>query len=184
MLNNVDTKALFGAMDAIKANPEQGIAEYGVALEWDQGVRANVKTMDMKVGDDIIPRDFSWVVDEPPQLLGNSTGPTPQEYLMSGVGACIMVGFAVNAAVKGVEIKSLEVEVTGSLDLAGFMNLRDDAQIKMIGLQYHISVDADADESQLAEIQAAAVNFSPNAMTVAQGVPLTGTMSRFERSAA
>ncbi len=177
MLNHVDTKSLFEAMDSIRQNPANGIAEYGVSLDWDQGVRANVKTLDMKVGSDIIPRPFTWVVDEPPQLLGDSEGPTPQEYLMSGVGACIMVGFVVNASVKNVEIRSLEVTVRGSLDLAGFMNLRDDAEIKMLGMEYHIVVDADADDELLAEIQEAAVNFSPNAMTVAHGVPLSGNLT-------
>lgn len=177
MLNKVDTNALFDAMDAIRENAALGIAKYGVRLEWDQGVRANVSTLDMKVGEEIIPRPFSWVVDEPPQLLGDSKGPTPQEYLMSGVGACIMVGFVVNAAVKNVEINSLEVVMRGSLDLAGFMNLRDDAEIKMLGMEFDIIVDADADDVLLAEIQEAAVNFSPNAMTVAHGIPLTGSLT-------
>lgn len=177
MLNNVDMDALSGAMDVIKEDPKQGIAKYGVALEWAKGVRAVAKTLDMQIGEEVIPRAFSWVIDEPPQLLGNSTGPTPQEYLMSGVASCIMVGFVVNATAKGVELKSLEVVMTGSLDLAGFMNLRDDAEIKMLGLQYKINVDCDASTEVLAEIESAAVNFSPNAMTVTHGVPLSGAVT-------
>ncbi|WP_322864862.1 OsmC family protein (plasmid) [Aquicoccus sp. G2-2] len=178
MLNDVNIEGLFEARDAIEADPAKGIAKYGVALIWDKGVRATVNTLPMHVGGEKIARGFTWVVDEPPQLLGESKGPTPQEYLMSGVGACIMVGFVVHASVKDVALRSLKVTMTGSLDLAGFMNIREDAEVKMKGLDYHIEVDADADDAILAEIEKAAVEFSPNAMTVAHGVPVRGRVTR------
>lgn len=178
MLNSIDLEKLEGARKHISANPADGIARYGVALTWEEGVRATVNTLPMTVGEEMIPRGFSWTVDEPPQLLGNSKGPTPQELLMSGVGACIMVGFVVNASAKGVALRSLTVEVHGSLDLAGFMNLRDDAQIKMLGLEYRIAVDCDASDAVVAEIEKVAVEFSPNAMTVKMGVPLSGKVLR------
>ncbi|WP_292894723.1 OsmC family protein [Nitratireductor sp.] len=178
MLNNVDTEALAGARQAIREKPEAGIASYGVSLAWQSGVRANVRTLPMSLGGEEISRNFSWVVDEPPQLLGESKGPTPQEYLMSGVGACIMVGFIVNASVKKVAVRKLNVTVKGSLDLAGFLNLRDDAKVEMLGLEYQIDVDCDADDVQLEDIRKAAVEFSPNAMTVSRGIPLSGEVRR------
>ncbi|MCV2882986.1 OsmC family protein [Actibacterium sp. XHP0104] len=178
MLNNVDVDALDGARQQIRETPEAGLATYGVNLAWQSGVRAEVTALSMTVGGEEIPRDYTWVVDEPPQLLGESKGPTPQEYLMSGVGACIMVGFVVNASVRGIEIRKLDVKVTGGLDLAGFLNLRDDAKVEMSGLTYEISVDCDADAETLAEVEAAAVGFSPNAMSVKNGIPVTGSVTR------
>lgn len=178
MLNNVNTEGLAQARDAIRATPEAGIATYGVNVAWQSGVRAEVTALPMNLGGEEIPRDFKWVIDEPPQLLGESKGPTPQEFLMSGVGACIMVGFIVNASVKGITVRSLNVKMTGGLDLAGFLNLRDDAKVEMSGLEYEISVDADADAETLAEIEKAAVEFSPNAMSVKRGVPLSGNVVR------
>ncbi|MBV7257364.1 OsmC family protein [Pacificimonas sp. WHA3] len=178
MLNKVDVDALQGARDAITQDPAGGIAEYGIEIEWQQGVRGEVRSLPMRLGGEEIARDFTWIVDEPPQLLGESQGPTPQEYLMSGVGACIMVGFAVNASVREIELRSLKVTVTGSLDLAGFLNLREHAQVKMSGIEYHIEVDADADPATLKAIEEAAVNFSPNAMTVLHGIPVSGRLSQ------
>lgn len=178
MMNDIDLEKLRQAGEQILANPASGIASYGVALKWEGGVRATASTLPMAVGGETIPRSFAWVVDEPPQLLGESTGPTPQELLLSGVGACIMVGFVVNASAKGIALRSLKVEVRGSLDLAGFMNLREDADIKMLGLQYDIVVDSDASAEKLAEIEEVAVEFSPNAMTVKMGVPLSGKVTR------
>lgn len=177
MINNIDTNALDGARNAIRATPAAGLATYGVNLKWKTGTQAVVSTLPMKLGAEEIERDFTWVIDEPPQLLGQSKGPTPQEYLMSGVGACIMVGFVVNAAVKGVSIDHLDVEVKGGLDLAGFLNLREGAEIKMTGIEYNIIVAADAPKEVLEEIASAAYNFSPNAMTVTHGIPVKGALS-------
>jgi uncharacterized OsmC-like protein len=178
MLNGIDTDGLAGARAAIRAEPAAGIARYGVALDWKQGTQIEAKALPMHVGADKIERNFKWVVDEPPQLLGQSSGPTPQEYLMSGVGACIMVGFVVNAAVKGVALKSLRITMGGSLDLAGFLNLRSDAQVKMTGLTYEIDVDADADDAVLQEIARVAFEFSPNAMSAVHGVSVTGGLKQ------
>lgn len=178
MLNKVDVDALDGARQMIRETPEAGLAKYGVNLSWQEGVRAEVSALPMSLGDEEIPRNFTWVVDEPPQLLGESKGPTPQEYLMSGVGACIMVGFIVNASVRGIEVRKLDVKVTGGLDLAGFLNLRDDAKVEMSGLNYEILVDCDADADTLAEVEKAAVGFSPNAMSVKNGIPVGGSVKR------
>lgn len=176
MLNGIDTAGLSAARDAIRATPAEGAARYGVTLDWKGGTKMEARATGMSVGSEKIARDFKWIVDEPPQLLGASTGPTPQEYLMSGVGACIMVGFVVNAAVRGVKVNALSLSMSGGLDLAGFLNLRDDAEIKMTGLDYTIEVDADADEEVLNEIARTAVEFSPNAMTARHGVPVNGKL--------
>lgn len=177
MMNGIDLKALETARNAISDNRPDGITSYGLSMIWMGGVRMKAQTTGMQIGSEKIARDFSWTVDEPPQLLGEGTAPTPQEFLMSGVGACIMVGFVVNAAVKGIELRALKLHMSGSLDLAGFMNLANDAQVKMQGIDYEIEVDCDADEAALQEVAKAAVEFSPNAMTVRNGVPVNGRLS-------
>jgi uncharacterized OsmC-like protein len=177
-MNGIDLEGLDAARKAITANREEGITSYGLAMTWQEGVQMHAHTTGMQIGSEKVARDFSWTVDEPPQLLGASTGPTPQEYLMSGVGACIMVGFVVNASVKGVKLRSLKLNMTGSLDLAGFMNVAEDAQVKMRGIDYEIEVDCDADEATLDEIAQAAFEFSPNAMTVQNGIPVQGRVKQ------
>ncbi|WP_299850981.1 OsmC family protein [uncultured Roseovarius sp.] len=176
MRNGIDLEGLGAARDAISETPSAGIATYGVDLTWHQGVKIEAQATGIIVGQESIPRNFKWTVDEPPQLLGESSGPTPQEYLMSGVGACIMVGFVVNASVKGIDLRSLKIRMSGGLDLAGFLNLREDAEVKMQGLDYEIEVDCDASAEALEEVADAALNFSPNAMTVKNGIPISGRL--------
>ncbi len=176
MLNGIDVVGLNGARDAIRQDAGAGVARYGVLLNWQDGTRIEAQATQMSVGADKIDRSFHWTIDEPPQLLGNSSGPTPQEYLMSGVAACIMVGFVVNAAVHDIKINRLAVRMEGSLDLAGFLNLRPDAQVKMGGLTYEIEVAADASRAELEKVAEKAFTFSPNAMTVANGTQVAGAL--------
>ncbi|CCV06373.1 conserved hypothetical protein [Mesorhizobium metallidurans STM 2683] len=176
MINGIDVAGLDAAKDAIRQSPPAGVANYGVALKWKSGTQIEAEALAMSVGSDRIERKFKWTIDEPPQLLGSSLGPTPQEYLMSGVAACIMVGFVVNASIRGIEIEDLSIRMEGGLDLAGFLNLRPDAQIKMSGLTYEIEVRSKAERSELEEIAGIAFAFSPNAMTVANGAAMTGKL--------
>jgi uncharacterized OsmC-like protein len=176
MLNGIDVVGLDGARDAIRQDPSAGIARYGVLLNWRDGTGIEAKATQMSVGAETIDRNFSWTIDEPPQLLGNSMGPTPQEYLMSGVAACIMVGFVINAAVHNIKIDRLAIKMEGSLDLAGFLNLRPDAQVKMNGLAYEIEVAAKASKADLEEVAKKAFAFSPNAMTIANGTRISGSL--------
>lgn len=176
MINGIDVAGLNAAMDAIRQSPSAGEAKYGVALSWKGGTQIEAEALPMSVGGEQIERGFKWTIDEPPQLLGKSTAPTPQEYLMSGVAACILVGFVVNAAVRGIKIEQVGIRMKGELDLAGFLNLRPDAPIKMTSLNYEIEVRSSASRADLEEVAEKAFTFSPNAMTVAKGTTVKGSL--------
>jgi uncharacterized OsmC-like protein len=176
-INDIDLPALDRAKTEIQVQPEAGIITYGVELTWQNGTRSIAKALPILMGEEVIDRDFTWTIDEPLALLGGNCAPTPQEYLMSGVGACILVGFVVRAAIMGVKIHNLEVIMTGSLNLSGFLEIDPLAPVEMMGIHYNIAVEADGTKEQLAEIERDAINFSPNAMTVAKGVTFDGKMT-------
>lgn len=50
----------------------------------------------------------------------------------------------------------------------------------MDGLTHEIRVDADASNDDLDVIRKAAVEFSPNATSVAHGAPVTGSVKRLQ----
>lgn len=176
MLNAINLPALEESKNAIQAQPDSGLVTYGVELTWQKGTRSIAKALPIQLGNESIDRSFTWTIDEPPPFLGENSAPTPQEYLMSGVGACILVGFTIHASILGVKINKLTVTMTGGLNLSGFLNLDPNIPIEMTGIQYKIAIDADGTEEQLKTIERNAVNFSPNAMTVARGIPFGGEM--------
>lgn len=176
MRNNLSLSALSEFANEIREAPEEADISYGVSLAWETGTRSAVQAKPMSVGPHKVSRSFSWKVDEPRQLLGGNHGPNPQELMLSGLGACIMVAFVVGATTKGIQIDSLEIDVEGDLDLSGFLGLGGSGPVGFPQIKYDIRVMADAPDEILEEIHKQAVAHSPNAMTIANPVALKGNL--------
>ena len=176
MRNGIPAAGLSELAHEIRQHPDQGLAHYGVRLQWLSGTRSQVSSLPMQLGDQRVQRDFAWTVDEPRQLGGSNHGPSPQEYLLSGFGSCLMVAFLVGASVRGIQLSELSVEVRSSLDLAGFLNARDGAPVPLQGIRYLIRVAGDGTSAQFEELRQQAQTHSPNAMSLAQGVPVQGSI--------
>ena len=54
-------------------------------------------------------RDFSWTGDEPPEVGGTDTGPTPYELLLGSLAACIGATLRLYATHKGIPLTAVEV---------------------------------------------------------------------------
>lgn len=57
------------------------------------------------------------VSDEPALLAGTNSAPNPVEYLLAALGSCLAVGYAASATARGIELRALEIELAGTIDL-------------------------------------------------------------------
>jgi uncharacterized OsmC-like protein len=176
MRNGIPAAGLSELVHEIRQHPQQGLAHYGVELQWLSGTRSRATCLPMRVGDQHIHRSFEWLVDEPKQLGGSNHAPSPQEYLLSGMGSCLMVAFLVGASVMGIQLSRLSIELHGSLDLAGFTGAREGAPVALSGIRYLIRVAGDGSAEQFEQLRQQAQAHSPNAMSLAQGVAIDGSI--------
>lgn len=158
------------------AEPKEASAAYAVRTEWESATRFAVSTQPMRLGGRRVARSFSWKLDEPRQLLGSNHAANPQELLLSGVAGCIGIAFVMGATARGVQIESLEIELSGELDLRGFLGLGDGASPGFAGLSYVMRVAADAPLALLKELCRDAIAHSPNAQTILNAVPIEGEL--------
>ena len=70
-------------------------------------------------------RDFTFEVDEPPQIGGTDTGPTPVELVLAALGTCQEIVYATYARTLGIPIDGVDVTAEGRLDLRGFFGVAD-----------------------------------------------------------
>ena len=56
-------------------------------------------------------RDFQLTVDEPSDLGGTNTGPTPTELVFSGLGACKAITMQMYAQRKGLPLVAVDAEI-------------------------------------------------------------------------
>jgi len=98
--------------------------------------------------------------DHPPQLLGDNTGPTAVEILLSGLGACIMGTYAAHATARGLRLDDLEVELEGTIDLNGFLQLAP-TRPGLHDVRAVVRVESDVSSAELQELLEVTKRASP-----------------------
>ena len=61
-----------------------------------------------------------FTIDEPAGLGGTDLGANPVEHLLAALGACQVITFQVWAGTLGLRLDSVDVQLSGHLDLRGF----------------------------------------------------------------
>ena len=138
--NGINVDDLMNAIESVKEDPVNGKLTFTVGSKWTGGFKANHTTSAFAVGKEPGKRakDHSISTDEPNEVLGNDSGISPAETLISSLAACLTVGYAANAAAMGIDLDELSFEITGNGSLEGFMNIGnkraglDDLKIKAI----------------------------------------------------
>lgn len=87
--------------------------ERTVGAVWEGGMRATVDA-----------GGFVLTVDEPTEAGGTGQGPQPTELLLASIASCFTLALAHSAAKRGVEVRDLRVDATGTYDGPRFSALR------------------------------------------------------------
>ena len=124
--NGIDVRALIETTEAITDDDNLAEFTFKARSTWQEGTY-NVgeigKFTHADNEDQSRAAAFTLHGDEPPVLLGANRGPNAVELLLQGLAFCYAVGFAANAAAKGIEITRMEYEVEGDLDVHRFLGL-------------------------------------------------------------
>src|SRR5512139_4301894 len=102
--NGVDTPTLFATLDAVKGQPDLAKFQFRVSNRWVKGTnsRSRMESFTGAGGQQQHKRTYEFDADHPAVLVGSDEGPTPVEFLLHGLAACITAGIANIAAARGV----------------------------------------------------------------------------------
>jgi uncharacterized OsmC-like protein len=147
-LNGVDTATLFATLDAVKGQNQIAEFQFRATNSWVSGTHSRSKisgfygaTQEMEH-----THETEVVSDHPAVLVGQDTGPTPVEYLLHAIAACLTAGIANIAAARGVELSHVSSTVEGDINLLGILGLSDGTVrngYEQIKVTFHIEGDAD-----------------------------------------
>jgi uncharacterized OsmC-like protein len=150
--NGVDTAALFATLDAVKGQPEIASFQFRASNTWLQGTHSRTTFDDFfGAGSEMHHAGRTTVdADHPAVLTGQDHAPTPVEYLLHAIAACITSGLVNIAAARGVELRRVTSRVEGDIDLLGILGLGDETvRNGYEQVRVHLTVDGDADEATL-----------------------------------
>jgi uncharacterized OsmC-like protein len=124
--NGVDVDRLVATIGAVQSDPNLAKFTFRARSSWETGGRNQGEIREFEHGASTTaerPQAFQLIGDEPPVLLGTNAGPNAVELVLQALAFCYAVGYAYNAAAKGIEIEELRYEVEGDLDLHRFLGL-------------------------------------------------------------
>ena len=111
-------------------------------------------------------------MDEPTELLGTDSAPSPQDYLLGGMAVGMAFTFVLQASQHGIQLEALGPVVSGSLDLRGMLGLDATVPVGFDRLACHFKVESEASQAALEEVAHAVRAFPPNFATMTNTVEL------------
>ncbi len=89
-------------------------------------------------------RTFVFDADHPAVLVGQDNGPTPVEFVLHALAACLTAGLANIAAARKVTLTEVRSTVTGDIDLNGILGLNPEVRngYQQINVKFTIKGDA------------------------------------------
>jgi uncharacterized OsmC-like protein len=125
--NGVDTATLFATIDAVKGDPDIAKFRFRATNTWMSGThnRSTIHGFHGAKQEMNHREPFTFDADHPPVLVGTDNGPTPVEYVLHALAACLTAGIANIAAARGVTLTEVSSTVEGDIDLLGILGLSD-----------------------------------------------------------
>jgi len=158
--NGVPTDKLFGTIAKMKDNGDLATFRFSAKNEWVEGT-ASTSTIYEWHGaraDHVHVAEFEFTADHP--TLGHGHGPTPQEYVLHALAACITAGIATGAAARKIDLTRVSSQVTGDTDVRGVLGIDDAIRKGFSEIRIDFDVQGDADREVLDALVGSATNYS------------------------
>ncbi|HEX7002747.1 MAG TPA: OsmC family protein [Trueperaceae bacterium] len=159
-MNGFDLERYQSTVAALKQQPEAAKVTFRGRFDWEQGFGGTARSVEVEQAGELTPRPFVFRCDVPVEMLGDDSGSMPAERMLSALAHCVGTSFAVQATKHGVDLQALQVELTGEVDLCGFLDLGS-ARPGFSGIDVRVLVRTNAPEAELARLGRDAARFSP-----------------------
>jgi len=163
MTLNIDNYKAF--IEQVREDPKAGQVQFSAKTEWRDGTITRT-----------VARDREILADEPEALGGQDSAADPVELLLASLTSCVSIGLVTHAANQGIDFDDFEIEITGALDLRGYLGLDEDTRPGYTSIDYTVRVKSDADRDTLENLLSNAEQHSPMFDNILNGVPLNSTL--------
>ncbi len=151
-MNGVDVPTLLATIGAVGAQRELAKFTFRANGEWLNGThsRTHINGFSGAGGEHVRDETFVAEGDHPAVLCGGDRAPTPVEYLLAALAACITAGIGNIASARQVTLHSVETTVEGDMDMQGILGLNENVRngFDTIRASFKIKGDAPADKLQ------------------------------------
>jgi uncharacterized OsmC-like protein len=154
--NGVNVDALLAAREALKSAPQAAKFTWRASCTWKNGTFTETKVQGFRgLGEEQKHRtEFSFDADHPEIFASEDRGATPVEYVLVGLASCLTAGIAAVAQNRGVQLRSVEAKIEGSMDIQGILGIDSDVRNGYDDIKVTFKIDADASKKDIEAIVA------------------------------
>ncbi len=159
-VNGVPCDKMFGAIAKVRDDGELAQFRFSATNQWVEGTASESSIYEWYgMGGDHVHADrFSFKADHP--TLGHGHGPTPQEYVLHALAACITAGIATGAAARSIPIRAISSKVSADIDVRGVLGVDPDVRKGFSNVDIEFEIDADCDDEQKDALLAGGTKYS------------------------
>ena len=149
--NGVNVEALLGARAAFAETPEIAQFTWRSSVTWENGThsRSEVESFYGFADEQTHHTSFTLDADHPLQFAAQDKGPTPVEYVLVGLGACLTAGVAAVAQQREIQLRSVKATLSADMDLHGILGADPDVRNGFSTIDVKFDIDADASQADL-----------------------------------
>ena len=96
----------------------------------------------------------SFEADHPEIFASEDHGITPIEYVLVGLASCLTAGVAAVAQNRGIQLRSVESKLEGTMDIHGILGIDSDVRNGYDDIKVTFKIDADASKKEIEAIVA------------------------------
>src|ERR1044072_8087101 len=149
--NGVNVGALLAAREVLKGAPEAAKFKWRASCKWQNGTHSVSKVQGFHgLGQEQKHKtEFSFEADQPELFASEDLGATPVELVLVGLASCLTAGVAAVAQNRGVQLRSVEAKLEGSMNIQGILGIDSDVRNGFDDIKVTFKIDADASKKDI-----------------------------------
>jgi uncharacterized OsmC-like protein len=149
--NGVNVEALLAAREALKNAPQAAQFTWRASCKWKNGTHTESTVSGFHgLGQEHAHKsEFSFETDHPEVFAAEDQGATPVELVLVGLASCLTAGVAAVAQNRGIQLRSVEAKLEGSMNLYGILGIDDNVRNGYDDIKVTFHIDADASKQDI-----------------------------------
>lgn len=175
IVNGVNVSNLFATLDVVKAQPAAAKFQFRASNQWLSGTHSRTTSGGFfGAGQEHEHKAvYTYDADHPAVLVGQDNGPTPVEFLLHAIAACLTAGIGNIASARGINLTRVESQVEGDINLLGIFGMDENVRNGYEGIRVNFEIEGDAPAEKLREVVQQSISRSAVYDVLTNGVPVT-----------
>jgi uncharacterized OsmC-like protein len=154
--NGVNVDALLSAREALRGAPQAANFTWRATCKWQNGTHSESTVQGFHgLGEEQKHKtEFTFSADHPEIFASEDKGATPVELVLVGLASCLTAGVAAVAQNRGVQLRSVEAQLEGAMNLYGILGIDADVRNGYDDIKVKFVIDADATPAEIEAIVA------------------------------